>query len=249
PGHELAGEIAACGTGVSGFEPGERVTVHPLIGCGACQACDARLPESCPQARMIGVERHGAFAEYLCVPAHAVWKLPDGVSWIEGAYTEPIAAIMGIFRAGITPEQSGWVMGSNRIAVLSSRVLQQRGFDAGQGPLDFVAPNSLDYLVESGLTADELPRVLEVLKPGGVLIAKSRHIESLPLPWSTIVRKDLRIQGLYYGSFGAALDFLAEDPEGLYDLLADLAGPEYRLDDWRGFLTPAETSKPFLVFD
>jgi len=142
------------------------VTVHPLVGCGACADCQQRRPEHCPKAAFIGVDRHGAFAEYLCAPARATWRLP-GLGWQEAAYAEPLAASLGVFRSGILPEHAGWVMGSSRIAVLTTRLLQRRGFAAGMGPLDGVEPNSLDYVVETGLQAQEVDRVAGSAQAGG----------------------------------------------------------------------------------
>jgi len=200
---------------------------------------------------MIGVDCHGAFAEYLCAPARAIWRLPEGLDWKEAAYAEPLAAALGIFRSGILPEEAGWVMGSSRIALVTARLLQRRGFDAGMGPLEDMEPNSLDYVVETALQAQELERVLEVLKPGGCLIAKSRHLGALPLPWGPLVRKDLRIQGFYYGDFAEALLLLSR--ADVHELLVDLVGPAYTLAGWRAFVAPEENEserrKPFLVMD
>ncbi len=200
---------------------------------------------------MIGVDYHGAFAEYLCAPARATWRLPEGLDWKDAAYTEPLAATLGVFRSGILAEQAGWVMGNSRIALLTTRLLQRRGFTAGMGTLEGMEPNSLDYVVETGLQAQEVNRVLEVLKPGGSLIAKSRHLDALALPWSTLVRKDLRIQGLYYGGFAEALALQGQ--ADVHELLADLVGPAYTLAEWQAFVAPQESEserrKPFLVMD
>lgn len=251
PGHELAGEIAAVGEDVRDLHRAEPVTVHPLVGCGACAACQRLRPEHCAEAAMIGVDYHGAFAEYLCAPARATWRLPEGLGWKEAAYAEPLAATLGIFRSGIQPKQAGWVMGSSRIALLTAGLLQRRGFAVGMGALEGVEPNSLDYVVETGLHVQEVDRVLEVLRPGGCLIAKSRHQGVLPLPWSRLVRKDLCIRGLYYGGFADALVLLSQ--ADVRELLVDLMGPAYALADWRAFVSPqaneSERRKPFLVMD
>ena len=142
------------------------------------------------------------------------------------------------------------MLGDNRIAVLTTR-LARRDFDVGMGSLEGIEPNALDYVIDTGLGAQELRRVLEVLKPGGTLIAKSRHLGSLPLPWNTLVRKDLRIQGLYYGGFADAMALLSE--VDVHGLLGDLLGPAHTLTDWRAFVAPegngSELNKAFLVMD
>ncbi|PKL76539.1 MAG: L-threonine 3-dehydrogenase [Candidatus Melainabacteria bacterium HGW-Melainabacteria-1] len=246
PGHELAGEVAGIGKGVKGFERGEPVTVHPMLGCGSCAACGRRQPEHCPTVRVLGIEHHGAFGEYLCVPARALWKLPCGLSWQTGAYAEPVAAALGVLRADIKPEQEGAICGHNRIAELTGRILSRHGHQFQHCQAAELMPNSLDYLIETGLSAAELPMLLGALKPGGTLVAKSRHIDSLALPWQMIVRKDIRVQGAYYGDFGEAVALLGAAPE----LLSGLIGPAFELADWERFLAPDdERGKRFLVLD
>lgn len=243
PGHELAGEVVAVGTAVKGWETGARATVHPLLGCGTCAACQAQQPEHCPSSTMIGQDRDGAFAEYLCVPARALWRLPDGLTWQRAAYTEPVAAALGLLKAGMTPQQRGWITGSGRIAALSAQLAELHGLQVGTGPLHNVAPRSLDYVVETQLDAESLPQILSCLRPGGLLVLKSRHIPVLPLPISEVVRHELRLQGLYYGSFARALELLSGSELELDSLL----GPVYGLSEWTKFVAPAsESRKRFL---
>lgn len=250
PGHEFAGEIEALGRAVTGFETGQAVSAHPLIGCGNCPHCLARQPEHCHQTQMIGMQRQGAFVEYLCLPAHALWRLPDHLSWLQGAYSEPLAAAFGIFDSQLKPAQRGWVLGHNRISELSSRLLKWRGFSCGQGSLAAQPDNSLDFVVETGLEDLDFDQICRVLKPGGSLIAKSRHLDALPLPWSQLVRKDLRLEGHYYGPFAQVREFLQQPADMLGPLFEGLIGPSFRLEDWRDFIAAGgEHSKPFLVMD
>lgn len=244
PGHELAGELAALGPDVNGWSLGDRVTVHPMLGCGACAACHALRPEHCPAVRTLGIDVDGAFAEYLRVPARALWRLPSTLGWREGAYAEPVAAALGVLRAEIRPGMRGAVAGQNRIAALTRSLLALRGYEPEAfGPETL--PESLDYLVESGEA--ELEPLLAALRPGGLLIAKSRHLARQSLPWSLIVRKDLRIQGIYYGDFGEAIGLLAEAGPAL---TGPLFGASYAIADWQRFIGPDdEQGKRFLVFD
>lgn len=243
PGHELAGQIVSCGADVAALKAGDRVTVHPLIGCGACNWCQRKEPEHCAQAQMLGVDRHGAFAEYLCVPARNCYRLPQGLSWQVGAYTEPVAAALGSLKSGILPGQQGMVCGHNRIAELTRRLLKQRGIIPLEQDLHTLPSRQLDYVIESQLNPDLLSEILRVLKPGGLLILKSRHLENFPLPWSEFVRREIRLQGLYYGSFEEALNLLNSDTLELEDLL----GQSFALDAYASFLTPqTEDRKSFL---
>jgi len=68
-GHEYVGEIAALGPGVLGFTIGERVSGEGHIVCGHCRNCRAGNAQWCKHTKGVGVNRDGAFAEYLCIPA------------------------------------------------------------------------------------------------------------------------------------------------------------------------------------
>ena len=68
-GHEYVGEIAALGEGVLGYKIGERVSGEGHIVCGHCRNCRAGNAQWCKDTKGVGVNRDGAFAEYLCIPA------------------------------------------------------------------------------------------------------------------------------------------------------------------------------------
>ena len=79
-GHEYVGEIVEIGENVEGFKVGERVTGEGHIVCGHCRNCLAGRGHLCREAKGVGVNRNGAFAEYLVVPAKNVWKCVDSIS-------------------------------------------------------------------------------------------------------------------------------------------------------------------------
>ncbi|MDO5022991.1 MAG: L-threonine 3-dehydrogenase [Eubacteriales bacterium] len=68
-GHEYVGEIEALGDYVKGFEVGERVSGEGHIVCGHCRNCRAGNGQWCRNTEGVGVQRDGAFAEYICIPA------------------------------------------------------------------------------------------------------------------------------------------------------------------------------------
>ncbi len=72
-GHEFVGEIAAVGAGITGLKIGERVSGEGHIVCGQCRNCLAGRRHLCRDTRGVGVNRAGAFAEYLVIPATNVW--------------------------------------------------------------------------------------------------------------------------------------------------------------------------------
>ncbi len=68
-GHEFVGEIVEVGANVQGFAPGDLVDGEGHIVCGQCRNCLAGRRHLCKSTRGVGVNRDGAFAEYLCIPA------------------------------------------------------------------------------------------------------------------------------------------------------------------------------------
>jgi len=78
-GHEYSGTIAAIGAGVQDFEVGERVSGEGHIVCGHCRNCLAGRRHLCPNTEGVGVNRTGAFAEYLSIPACNAYKVDESI--------------------------------------------------------------------------------------------------------------------------------------------------------------------------
>ncbi|MFK7909558.1 MAG: L-threonine 3-dehydrogenase [Akkermansiaceae bacterium] len=78
-GHEYSGTIAAIGSGVEDFEVGERVSGEGHIVCGHCRNCLAGRSHLCPNTQGVGVNRNGAFAEYLSIPACNTYKVDASI--------------------------------------------------------------------------------------------------------------------------------------------------------------------------
>lgn len=81
PGHEMGGVVAEVGEGVSGFEPGDKVAIDPIIWCGECPACLRKHYPACTSLKLLGVDMDGGFAEFISVPPHMLFKtaphIPD----------------------------------------------------------------------------------------------------------------------------------------------------------------------------
>ncbi len=89
-GHEYCGRVVQIGSEVRGLKPGDRVSGEGHITCGHCRNCRAGRRHLCRNAVGVGVNRPGAFAEYLAIPADNAFKLPDSIS-------DDIAAILDPF--------------------------------------------------------------------------------------------------------------------------------------------------------
>ena len=79
-GHEFVGEIAAMGDNVQGFMIGERVSGEGHLVCGVCRNCLAGKRHLCKYTKGVGVNRNGAFGEYLAIPASNVWRCSPSIS-------------------------------------------------------------------------------------------------------------------------------------------------------------------------
>lgn len=79
-GHEYVGEVVAMGQEVQGFNVGDRVSGEGHITCGHCRNCRAGRRHLCRNTEGVGVNRPGAFAEYLVIPAFNAFKIPDNIS-------------------------------------------------------------------------------------------------------------------------------------------------------------------------
>lgn len=84
-GCEIAGEILAPGKGSSQWKPGDRVAIQSNLFCGRCEFCLRGDESTCLNSILLGVQRHGGFAEQVAVPASALVRLPDSLSYEDSA--------------------------------------------------------------------------------------------------------------------------------------------------------------------
>ena len=89
-GHEFSGTIEALGSEVKGYQVGDRVSAEGHVTCGFCRNCRAGRRHLCINTVGIGVDRPGAFAEYIAVPAANLFKLPTEISDELAAILDPL---------------------------------------------------------------------------------------------------------------------------------------------------------------
>jgi NADPH:quinone reductase-like Zn-dependent oxidoreductase len=85
PGGEIAGVVAATGSGVADWKPGDKVAIQSNIFCGECEFCRRGDESICLRGELLGVGRDGGFAEQVLVPARALVKMPAGVDFCNSA--------------------------------------------------------------------------------------------------------------------------------------------------------------------
>lgn len=109
-GSDLAGDVEALGTGVTGFAEGDRVAGVPFIPCGSCHACSIGRDDACPTAQIVGVHRPGSYAELVAVPAKVLRAIPASMDYAQAAamaVSGPVA-VTQLEVAGLKP--GDWVL-------------------------------------------------------------------------------------------------------------------------------------------
>lgn len=129
PGHEFAGAIESVGDGVRGFNVGDRVCAEITVTCGECFFCKTEQRVFCTSIREIGVDRDGAYAEYVAVPAYDLHRLPEGMTYEEGSLVEPISAALHPFeRIDIGVRDTIAILGAGPIGLLATAVATSLGY-------------------------------------------------------------------------------------------------------------------------
>lgn len=131
-GHECTGVVAATGEGVENFRKGDRVVVNPQFSCGECYACKHSWFNVCEHSKIIGSALRGfvqgAMAEYVVVGESHLHRLPDALSFDEGAMVEPVAnAIHAVNRAGVSIGDNVVVMGAGTIGLCMLQAAKMSG--------------------------------------------------------------------------------------------------------------------------
>ncbi len=132
-GHEATGVIREVGAEVEGWARDDRVTFDSTIYCGTCPYCRRGQVNLCDRRRVLGVScqeyrQPGAFAELVAVPAHILHRLPDSVSFVQGAMAEPLAvALHAIARPRDPIDGPVVVMGAGLIGLMIMGALRAQG--------------------------------------------------------------------------------------------------------------------------
>ncbi len=128
PGHETAGVIDSVGSEVTGWNIGDRVCVEPQLICGECPLCDSGRYNICTSLRVMGCQGAGALADYLVSPASMLHRLPDHVSFEQGALVEPLAVgVSAVRRAGCIGGRKMLIQGAGTIGLACVMVAKAYG--------------------------------------------------------------------------------------------------------------------------
>lgn len=131
-GHEASGEIIETGKNVTGFSPGDKVTFMPQVTCGKCYPCRHGMYHICDNLKVMGFQTEGVAQEFAVIPSDKLIKLPDTMSFDEGAMIEPLAvAVHALKRSGESISgKKVLVMGSGTIGNLVGQTAKALGAKA-----------------------------------------------------------------------------------------------------------------------
>lgn len=126
PGHEWAGTVAEIGAGVVNVQPGDAVVAEGFRACGRCARCAEGRTNLCSaEYAETGFTHPGAFAEFLCVPAGLVHRLPPGSDPAAAALLEPAACVAeGLLEAELRPGLTTAVVGAGTLGLLAVSILR-----------------------------------------------------------------------------------------------------------------------------
>jgi 2-desacetyl-2-hydroxyethyl bacteriochlorophyllide A dehydrogenase len=174
-GHEFGGIIREVGREVQEFRAGDRVVVDPVISCHRCPACLSGHINACQTLKLLGVDLAGGFGQYVAVPAHRLYHLPENVPMKYAPMIEMYGLGHHVLQRGqVQPGESVVILGAGKLGLSVLDVLCH-----GTGPVLTVVTDFQSFRLETArkLGADHainiaqqnpVERVMEITKGIGV---------------------------------------------------------------------------------
>ncbi|HXW50987.1 MAG TPA: L-threonine 3-dehydrogenase [Candidatus Acidoferrales bacterium] len=126
-GHEFMGTVAEIGEAVRNVAVGDRVAAEGHVSCGACLLCRTGQEYICEHVQILGIDRDGAFADYVRVPEHNIWKLDPAVPDAWAAVFDPLGnAVHTVMAAGVSAK-SAIISGVGSIGLMAIPVARAAG--------------------------------------------------------------------------------------------------------------------------
>jgi len=226
-GHEFCGEIVETGIEVRGYEVGDRVSAEGHITCGVCRNCRAGRRHLCRSAVGIGVNRPGAFAEYIAVPAFNVFKLPDAIADDMAAILDPFGnaahtalsfdlvgedvLITGAGPIGIMAVAIARFAGARHIVItdvndyrlaLARKMGASVAHNASKGSIDDVMSDlgmteGFDVGMEMSGNPSAFRDLIRTMHHGGKVALLGIPPGDMAIDWNAVIFKGLVIKGIY----------------------------------------------------
>ena len=226
-GHEYVGEVVDIGQEVRGFSLGDRVSGEGHITCGHCRNCRAGRRHLCRNTTGVGVNRQGAFAEYLVIPAFNAFKIPDNISSDLAAIFDPFGNAVHTALSFDLVGEDVLITGAGPIGIMAAAVARHVGArnvvitDINKYRLDLavkmgatravnVSTTQLqDVMNELGMTEGfdvglemsgvpmALRDMLDKMNNGGKIAMLGIPPNDVAIDWNQVIFKGLTIKGIY----------------------------------------------------
>ena len=226
-GHEYVGEVVGMGEEVRGFSVGDRVSGEGHITCGHCRNCRAGRRHLCRNTEGVGVNRPGAFAEYLVIPAFNAFKIPDNISDDLASIFDPFGnavhtalsfdlvgedvLITGAGPIGIMAAAVAKHVGARHVVVtdinpyrleLAKKMGATRAVDVSKEDLQDVMnelgmTEGFDVGLEMSGVPVALRDMLNKMNHGGKVAMLGIPPQDVAIDWNQVIFKGLVIKGIY----------------------------------------------------
>ena len=226
-GHEYVGEVVEIGSEVKGFKEGDRVSGEGHITCGHCRNCRAGRVHLCRNTIGVGVNRQGAFAEYLVIPAFNAFKIPSNISDDMAAIFDPFGNAVHTALSFDLVGEDVLITGAGPIGIMAAAVAKHVGAryvvitDINEYRLDLAKKmgvtkavniskeNLADTMSELGMTEgfdvglemsgvpSAFSDMLAKMNHGGKIAMLGIPPKSVAIDWNQVIFKGLTIKGIY----------------------------------------------------
>ena len=278
-GHEYVGRIERMGAEVQGYQIGDRVSGEGHIVCGHCRNCRAGKRHLCPNTQGVGVNRPGAFAEYLSLPASNLFKVPDNISDDLAAIFDPYGNATHTALSFDVVGEDVLITGAGPIGIMAVAIAKYAG--ARNVVITDVNPYRLDLARKMGATRavdvskEELKTVMaeldmtegfdvgmemsgngmafksmiDAIVNGGRVAMLGILPEDLAIDWGKVIFKGLFLKGIYGREMFETWYKMAAMIQGGLDITPILTH-HFPIDDFRqGFETMGSGKSGKVILD
>ncbi len=226
-GHEFVGHIVEVGSNVTDFFPGDVVSGEGHVVCGHCRNCLAGRRHLCPHTKGVGVNRPGAFAEYISLPMTNLWHHRDGVDREVAAIFDPFGNAVHTALSFPVLGEDVLITGAGPIGIMAAGVAKHAGArfvvitDVNPYRLDLAKKMGADVALnvatgdlhelqrELGMTEGfdvglemsgnpaALRSMIDNMAHGGKIAMLGIPSEAIAIDWNTVVFSSLTIKGVY----------------------------------------------------
>ena len=227
PGHEFSGHVVEVGRDVSSVAIGDLVSGEGHVVCGRCRNCRAGRRHLCINTSSVGVNRDGAFAEYVVIPESNVWRHSDGMDPDLAAIFDPLGNAVHTALSFPLVGEDVLITGAGPIGLMAAAVARHVGArfvvvtDVNEGRLELAKQMGTDLTVnvaterissaqrrlgmkegfdiglEMSGSPDALPEMLENLNHGARVAMLGLPTQPITIDWAKVVTHMITIKGIY----------------------------------------------------